>query len=122
MDYGLWTTDRYRLLISLRRRAEIKTLCQGGASPGRRADGDELVVAVRVTVIEIGLDRPRARLHIPGAVLRLRLDQVLDAALVSRIRTCQTSCLQHEQGLPSGIGIALPLCRLRPAAALVLRR
>ena len=70
--------------------------------------------------LEVGLERERARLHVPGAVGQLGLEQVVDAALVSLVGHRQpptvVQCIQRQAG---GVSVAIELLELRPAAVFV---
>src|SRR5262249_26302507 len=63
--------------------------------PAAGGDRDELMVAVRETTFVIGLERPAARFHQPGAVFELRLQQKLDAALICLIVDRQAAGLME---------------------------
>lgn len=85
--------------------------------PAAGTDGDELVLAVRVTGLEIFLEWLATAFHVPGAIGLLRAQQPRDALLPTYVLHRRAAGqLQRGQDLSRGVRVALHLGRLRPAA------
>src|SRR5207244_3441221 len=88
--------------------------CHGRPPAG--GHGDELIFSVREATFEIRLERPATRLDTPGAVVELRLEQELGAALVRRVGRRQPGRLvQPHQRRAGGVSVAVESFELRPA-------
>ena len=90
--------------------------------PAAGGDGDELVLAVRVAGLEVVLERLAPRDDVPGSIVALGRDQVAEPSAVGVVVDGQPARLvQGHEGRASGVGVALHVGELGPAAVLPLR-
>ena len=83
--------------------------CQGNRRQARTRGRDPLVHAVRESVIEIWLESCGPRAHVPRPILQLRVQQVLNAALVRGVGNRQAGRSTHfVQFAPAAFASANP--------------
>src|SRR5262249_31724709 len=97
----------------------------GGVAERRRCPrscriGDPLIVAVGEDGVEVRLDLWSPALHMPGAIILLSPEQVLDTAFVSGVADRHAKLVHGKQSLAGCVSVARHIEGLAPAAVLAL--
>ena len=88
-------------------RARRQSECQRRRGPAAGGNGDELVLAVRETALEVGLERLAPRSHEPGPVSLLRMHQEGEPAPVIPIIGSESAGLvQRHESRAGRVGVA----------------